>query len=132
MANVNDTRKGNTPAGTSVPTHHETSHTDEARDKAQEVGTQIRDKAQEVGTQIRDTAQEVGTQIRDKAQEVGTQAQELGTRAQEAVAEYYVQGREGLQEFEQTLEARIREKPLQSIMIAGGVGLLLGLLWRRS
>jgi len=121
MANVPDTRKGNTPAGTSVLTHHTTSHTDAARDKAQEVGTQIRD-----------TAQEVGTQIRDKAQEVGTQAQELGTRAQEAVAEYYVQGRESLQELEHTIEARIREKPLQSIMIAGGVGLLLGLLWRRS
>jgi ElaB/YqjD/DUF883 family membrane-anchored ribosome-binding protein len=67
----------------------------------------------------------MGTQIRDTAQEVGT-------RAQETAAQYYEQGRESLQELNQNVEARIREKPLQALLVAGGIGLLLGLLWRRS
>jgi ElaB/YqjD/DUF883 family membrane-anchored ribosome-binding protein len=29
------------------------------------------------------------------------------------------------------VEAQIHEKPMQSLLIAGGIGLLLGLLWRR-
>jgi ElaB/YqjD/DUF883 family membrane-anchored ribosome-binding protein len=32
----------------------------------------------------------------------------------------------------QTLEDQIRARPLEALLIAGGVGLLLGLLWRRS
>jgi ElaB/YqjD/DUF883 family membrane-anchored ribosome-binding protein len=34
-------------------------------------------------------------------------------------------------DFERTLEQRIREKPLHSVAIAAGVGLLLGMLWIR-
>ena len=45
--------------------------------------------------------------------------------------EYYQQGREKVQVLEQTLEAQIRAKPIQSLLIAGGIGLLLGLLWNR-
>jgi ElaB/YqjD/DUF883 family membrane-anchored ribosome-binding protein len=74
----------------------------------------------------------MGTQLRDKAQEIGTQAQEWGTHAKEAVSEYYEQGRESLQALPQTMEAQIRARPLQALLVAGGVGLLLGLLWRRS
>jgi len=85
-----------------------------------------------MGGQIRDKAQEVGSQIRDKAQEMSTQAQELATQAQETVAEYYEQGRQSLQNLPQTLEAQIRARPLQALLLAGGAGLLLGLLWRRS
>jgi len=150
VANVQEDRKSNTPPATNQPNRqetprteavhdtlpdprnqgrsgqgHEASHTDEAHDTSQGVGTQILDKAQEVGTQIRDTAQEVGTQIRDKAQEMGTQAQQ-------AVGEYYEQGRESLREMNKSMEEKIREKPLQALLVAGGVGLLLGLLWRRS
>ena len=50
----------------------------------------------------------------------------------ETMIEYYEQGRESLQDLNQTLEAQIRERPLQTLLVAGGIGLLLGLLWRRS
>lgn len=75
--------------------------------------------------QVRDKVQEAGAQVREKAQELRSQVQEVA-------AEYYAQGRERALEVEQTLEARIREKPLQSLLIAGGVGLLIGLLCRRG
>ena len=54
------------------------------------------------------------------------------TTSKETMIEYYEQGRESLQDLNQTLEAQIRERPLQTLLVAGGIGLLLGLLWRRS
>ena len=131
MANVHDTRQANPPTGTSVPNRQERSSADEARDTAQGLGAQIRDKAEEMGTQIRDTAEEIGSQIRNKARDMSTQAQELGAQATETVSEYYEQGRETLRTLPQTMEAQIRARPLEAVLIAGGIGLLLGLLWRR-
>jgi ElaB/YqjD/DUF883 family membrane-anchored ribosome-binding protein len=81
---------------------------------------------------VRDKVQEGVAHMRDKSQELGAQAKELSVQAQQTAAEYYQQGREGLIDFQHTMEAQIREKPVQSLLIAGGIGLLLGLLWRRS
>jgi ElaB/YqjD/DUF883 family membrane-anchored ribosome-binding protein len=143
MANVQEPTKPNAPTGTSTPNQQEHRRADEERNRQQGVGTQQREStattathgrenAQEVGQQMRDQAQALGTQVREQVQELGTQAQQLGTQVKETASQYYEQGREGLQELNQTLETQIREKPLQSLLIAGGVGLLLGLLWRRS
>ena len=46
--------------------------------------------------------------------------------------EYYETGRERAREWEQGLEQYVQEKPLQAVLIAAGVGVLLGLLWKRS
>jgi ElaB/YqjD/DUF883 family membrane-anchored ribosome-binding protein len=91
----------------------------------------LRDRARETATQVRDRVSETGDQVREHAREVGGQAKELGDEAMEVVAAYYEQGRAKMREWEETLETQLREKPLQSLLIAGGVGLLLGLLWRR-
>lgn len=80
---------------------------------------------------IRDQASELGGQVREKAQELGTKAQELGTQATEIAAAYYQQGREQVLALEQAVEAQIREKPIRSLLIAGGLGLLIGFLCRR-
>jgi ElaB/YqjD/DUF883 family membrane-anchored ribosome-binding protein len=74
--------------------------------------------------------------MRDKVQQTGRElsqrAQELGEQGKDIAVEYYQQGRERALAWERELEGQIREKPLQSLLIAGGIGLLLGLLWRRS
>jgi ElaB/YqjD/DUF883 family membrane-anchored ribosome-binding protein len=41
-------------------------------------------------------------------------------------------GRQRAQEWEKGLEDYVHEKPLQAILIAAGVGMLLGVLWKRS
>src|SRR5438045_231972 len=84
--------------------------TDQLRDKAAEVGQNLRD----LGGQARDAANEKYNQLRDQA------------------SQYYTQGREAAQEWEQNLEGYIQEQPMKAVLIAAGVGLLLGLLWKRS
>ena len=74
----------------------------------------------ERGTQGRETTPEVSTQVTETARHVG-----------EAASQAYEQGRQQLTGWEQSLEENIRAKPLQSIVLATGIGLLLGLLWRK-
>jgi ElaB/YqjD/DUF883 family membrane-anchored ribosome-binding protein len=86
----------------------------QSHDKLQTLGTQL----QNIGTQVKETVQDVGTQAKEAMQAAGTQV--------------YEQGRESLEDLNQTLEAQIRQRPLQALLVAGGIGVLLGLLWRRS
>jgi ElaB/YqjD/DUF883 family membrane-anchored ribosome-binding protein len=69
-------------------------------------------------------ATETGKEIRD-------QAQELIAQGKEVAADYYEEGRNQVLAWQQQLEHQVREKPLQSLLIAAGVGLLFGLLRRR-
>ena len=79
-----------------------------------EAATQVGENLRNLGAQARDVASERYTQLRDQA------------------ADYYNQGRQRAQEWEQSLESYVQEKPLQAVLIAAGVGVLLGLLWKRS
>ncbi len=58
-------------------------------------------------------------------------AQEKLQKMGETASEYYHQGLEKARGWEQGLESYVREKPVQSILIAAGVGLLFGFLWTR-
>ena len=73
--------------------------------------------------------QHVGTQVKETVQDMGTQAKEA---IQAAGPQIYEQGRESFEDLSQALETQIRTRPVQALLIAGGVGVLLGLLWRRS
>ena len=67
---------------------------------------------------------ETGKEMRD-------QAQDLMAQGKEVAAEYYEEGLNQVLAWQQQLENQVREKPLQSLLMAAGVGLLLGLLRRR-
>jgi ElaB/YqjD/DUF883 family membrane-anchored ribosome-binding protein len=69
-------------------------------------------------------AEETGKETRNQAQELIAQGKELAT-------EYYEGGRNQVLAWQQQLEYQVREKPLQALLMAAGVGLLLGLLRRR-
>ena len=75
-------------------------------------------------TGVEETAQDLGAQVKETAQDLGVQVKDTMT-------EYYAQGREGLPDVSQTLEGQIRAQPLQALLVAGGLGILLALLTRR-
>jgi ElaB/YqjD/DUF883 family membrane-anchored ribosome-binding protein len=100
-----------------------------------EAGTQVRDKVQEAGAQVHDKAQEAGTQVRDRVQEVGAQVrdtvQEASRQVADTASEYYQQGRQQVAAAETSLEDAIRTKPLQSVLVAAGLGMLMAFLFRK-
>ena len=69
--------------------------------------------------------------VQETAKEMRDKAQELITQGKEVAAEYYEEGRNQILAWQQHLEKHVREKPLQSVLIAAGVGLLYALLRRR-
>lgn len=71
------------------------------------------------------------TSTTEAGQEISHKVQEMTRQGQEAVAEYYQQGREHVLAWQQQLEHEVREKPIQSLLLAAGIGLLFGLLRRR-
>jgi ElaB/YqjD/DUF883 family membrane-anchored ribosome-binding protein len=76
--------------------------------------SQLRDKAADMAGNIRDKASEQYEHLRDTA------------------SEYYEQGRRKAQEWQHGLEEYVQEQPIKSLLIAAGVGMLLGILWKRS
>jgi ElaB/YqjD/DUF883 family membrane-anchored ribosome-binding protein len=77
-----------------------------------------------------DTAEQ-HDQMQETGKEIRAQTQELMTQGKEMATAYYEEGRNQVLAWQQQLETQVREKPLQSILIAAGVGLLFGLLRRR-
>ncbi|HSV14738.1 MAG TPA: hypothetical protein VLI90_10790 [Tepidisphaeraceae bacterium] len=110
MSRMNDPSSQGNMGGGSAGGGGGAGATDQLRDKASEVGQNLRD----MGSQARDAATEKYNQLRDQA------------------SQYYTQGREAAQEWEQNLESYIHEQPMKAVLMAAGVGLLLGLLWKRS
>ena len=85
-------------------------------------------QASQASQTFRDTAGQVSQTLRD----AGSQVQEKIGQIRDQANEYYEQGKEQAREWEQGLEAYVQEKPIQSLLIAAGVGMLLGMLWKRS
>jgi hypothetical protein len=86
---------------------------------------QRQDTPQTWGTQI----QKGGTQVKEPVQDRGIQATKTMQAAEPPI---YEQGRESLQDVPRTRADRLRQRPLQALRIAGGMGVLLRILWQRS
>ena len=125
MASIHEVQKTDTPMA-DAPGHDKPQT---LGTQMQNIGTQVKETVQTAGTQVKETAQNVGTQIKETVQNVGTQVRET---MQTAGTQVYEQGRESLQDLNRTIEGQIRERPLQDLLVAGGIGVLLGLLWRRT
>ena len=76
--------------------------------------SQLRDKAAELTGTLRDAATEQYENLRGSAEE------------------YYDQGRQKAQEWQHGLEEYVKEQPVKALLIAAGVGVLLGVLWKKS
>ena len=136
MASIHEMQKTDTP----VADAHSHDKPQTLGTQIQNVGTQVKETVQDVGTYVKETAQNVGTQVKETVQAAGTQVketvQDLGTQAKETIqaagTQVYEQGREGLQDLNRTIEGQIRRRPLQALLVAGGIGVLLGVLWQRT
>ena len=73
-------------------------------------------------------------QLRVKASELGDVTKDLASDTFDYISknagEYYKQGVDGARKMEKTIEGKIKDKPLQSVLVAAGIGLVLGALWK--
>ena len=83
-------------------------------------------------TNLRDSAAQVGQNLRDLSGQVRDTATQQYEQLRQQAGDYYEQGRQRAMEMEQSLEQYVQEKPIQSLLIAAGVGMLLGMIWKRS
>ena len=58
-------------------------------------------------------------------------AREQVENVRDTAANYVDQGRDKIKDLEASLETRLREQPLKSMLVAGGIGFVLGLFLRR-
>jgi len=84
-------------------------HTAEFRNKASALGHDM----QELGRVTKDLANDTLHMLKDNANDA------------------VHQGMEKAQKLEKTLETKIKENPLQALLIAAGVGFVIGAWWRR-
>jgi ElaB/YqjD/DUF883 family membrane-anchored ribosome-binding protein len=94
-----------------------------ARSSEQQAG-QPQNDLRETAAQVKENLRDIGGQVRDQA----TQSYE---QMRDQASEYYEEGRKRAMEMEQTLEQYVQEKPIQSLLIAAGIGMFLGMIWKR-
>jgi len=82
--------------------------------------------------QLKQKAAQVAESLRDLGQQAKVTAREGFGRLRENAQGYYVQGKKKASELEESLEQYVQEKPIKSLLIAAGAGLLLGLMLRRK
>ncbi|MDO8494273.1 MAG: hypothetical protein Q7S68_02940 [Deltaproteobacteria bacterium] len=81
------------------------------------------------------------SELRNKAMELGNDAHDLSSitkkLATDAIgfvgdnaSDYYQKGIAQVKKAERGLEQNIKSKPMRSVLIATGIGLVLGALWR--
>ena len=117
MADVQSSTRTPQAGGAIATTPQETRNTEQRREPGREQETRNAEQRREPG-------REVGSEMLQKAQDLTAEGKAVAT-------EYYEQGRERVLAWQQQLESQVREKPLQSLLMAAGIGLLFGLLKRR-
>jgi ElaB/YqjD/DUF883 family membrane-anchored ribosome-binding protein len=83
------------------------------------------------GQDLQSKATEVQQNIRDMGNQVRDVAQDKFNELRDSASAYYEQGRQRAQEWEQGLEDYVQQQPVKALLIAAGVGALIGFLWRR-
>ena len=84
-----------------------------------------------ITSQIKDKASEVAGNVRDTASQLRDSATEQYQNAKDAATEYYQAGREKAAQWEDQLETYVREQPVKALLIAAGVGAIIGAIWKR-
>jgi ElaB/YqjD/DUF883 family membrane-anchored ribosome-binding protein len=81
--------------------------------------------------QLRQSAHDVRENLRNIGGNVSDAAREQLGKLRDQASDYYGRGKQKAQEWEQNVEDFVHDRPVQALLIAAGVGMFLGLMWRR-
>jgi ElaB/YqjD/DUF883 family membrane-anchored ribosome-binding protein len=94
--------------------------TSEVAGSAKKAAGQLTEKA---GAMIHDT--------QDKVEELSNRAQESLDDARAATSHYVERGREKVESLARTVEGQVKAAPISALLLAAGVGLLMGVIFSR-
>ncbi|MFQ5670939.1 MAG: YqjD family protein [Acidobacteriota bacterium] len=89
------------------------------------------DGSRTAASRLRDHTKAVGDDLRTLGHLAKDAAQEKLEEARQAASGYYDEGVEKATDLEGQLVKYVRDKPLKSVLIAAGAGILVGILWGR-
>jgi ElaB/YqjD/DUF883 family membrane-anchored ribosome-binding protein len=101
-----------------------------AREKFSEVADNLGQGAGSASTKVREKAGQASTVVKEKAGQVSTVARERYGVAAERAKEGYEKARKDLDHLTQDVNEYVRDNPGKSVLIAAGVGFLIGLVFR--
>ncbi len=81
---------------------------------------------------LREKAGELGEDLRDMASIAADAGRNQVKKVRDAATEQYDDAKERVYNWEEMLEACVREKPLKSILVAAVAGMIIAKFWRRS
>jgi len=90
----------------------------------------ISDAAEKLAGAVRDAVKELPEEFRGLNQDLGQRAAQGFDAVGAAGRQAWHQGRDSLGRVEQDVESRVRAQPWQALLVAFGVGALVGLLAR--
>ncbi len=124
---MSDTTSSDTPYGEATPTDPFQAAKASAMKAAEELRQATAQKAQEWKAAAEARAQ----QLRDAADHVRDTAEQRAGEFREAAGEAWTDARVKVDDLRAEAERYTREKPLQAVLTAFGVGLFVGLILRR-
>ena len=96
----------------------------------------LRQSAQQAAGQVKETVKEGASEmldgLRDMGDEVAQRARQGYETVRDSTADCMDQGRAKAREWEASIEHQIRAQPLTSLLVAVGVGFLVGAIWSRT
>lgn len=104
----------------------------ESGNAPQSTGSQLKEKASEMASSLRDMGGNVTEAVSEKYDQIKNAASEKYDQLKNNAVEYYEAGRDKAVEWRDQVENYVREQPIKAVLMAAGVGVILGILWKRS
>ena len=101
-----------------------------AREKFSEVADSLGKGAGSASTKVREKAGEATSRVKEKAGQVSTVARERYGVAAERARQGYDKARKDLDHLTQDVNEYVRDNPGKAVLIAAGIGFLIGLVFR--
>jgi ElaB/YqjD/DUF883 family membrane-anchored ribosome-binding protein len=92
--------------------------------------TRVKEKADQATAKVKERADQATAKVKEKADQVSTVARERYGVAAERARQGYDKARKDLDHLTQDVNEYVRDNPGKSVLIAAGVGFLIGLIFR--
>jgi ElaB/YqjD/DUF883 family membrane-anchored ribosome-binding protein len=101
-----------------------------AREKFSEVADSLGKGATSASSTVKEKAGQASVKVKEKADQVSTVAKERYGVAAERAKQGYDKARKDLDHLTQDVNEYVRDNPGKAVLIAAGVGFLVGLIFR--